>query len=469
MKPSITSWDLEEADQTRERDPRAALEVYAAADPAAVAASEQRLAWLFEQIRHTQPEQFLPLIRYAVEHASGTSRRWALHLLASSHWYHCDGPNARARWRTALLEGHEIRDELWIGCAANLAMSYAADGRTFESLVFNGMALRAAQASGFDYSIGFSSSRRGWQLTAVGELERAGQAFEQAEAAARRLDDVDQHQSVMCNITGGRSRLCRASGDFERALEQQELQVELCEQMPANQKPVLVGAHCSLLDLRYQLFPERRSEILAELEAVPERYSLAEEWRWTWRSRVLPLRMWHAIEEQDDLPAARAIGRELLEFIPEHFDDEEVMERASELGRMFVNGLASPQDSAAAYNMAANAALRRLLSINRSAHELPELAEATPEDWEILDTHRASLAGKHEATFEAIREIWHAGHPACELVLQDDSKLKACGWCKRILSLENQWLPIARFLPPSGDFQVSHGICPSCQEGFMNS
>jgi len=466
MTPPEPSAALNDVDRSREQDPQAALELYATIAPSLLAQDEERLVWIFEQIRHSQDKAFLPLVEYAAENTPGLPGRWALHILASAAWYQGDRKTARTHWHAAIEAGRAVKDELWVGCVENLGLVHGAEGHTFESLVLTGMAARVAEDSGFDYSTGYGASRRGWQLTGLGEFKRAESEFERAEAVLGRVGDGPRSDGIAASIAGGRAKLYRAMGEYDLALIEQEKHVALCELLPESQKPVLVGSYCSRIELCYQVFAERRLEILTELEGIPDRYPIGEQWDWAWRNEVLPLRLRYALEEKQDFALALDIGRELLLFLEKHSDDLGIIERASELGRVFAEQLDSPDDSYAAYDVAAKAALRRLLDVNRSAHELPELAEATAEDWEILDAHRKSLLARHAAVFGAIEILWRAGHAASDLLLDEDGYVQACGWCRRIRSKEGHWLPLAQYLPPDDDLSITHGICKSCSAQF---
>lgn len=466
MSEMITTEALDQADRDRGVDLQSAMAAYASASPVELAADEARVLWIFESLRGSLDERFLPLAQHVAKSLSGTPRRWALKFLATSAWYAGDHDSAEINWRCSMEEGREVRDELWVGVTENLAMIFSHRGRTFESLVLNGMALRASQASGFASTTAFGAARRGSLLTSLGEYQRAAFAFRDAALASSRIEEEARRLGVESSIASGRASLFRAMGDFDSALLELEKLLDYCRTLPPAQRASLMAAESHRIELLYELHPRRRGQLVAEMEQLPELYPTSERWDASWRNELLHLRLRYVLEELRDRELALELARELLAFVQSHADDERLMERASELGNLFTDQLDSPEDSHAAYVIAATAALRRLLAVNRSAHELPELAEATPEDWEILSTYRSRLLSQHAEMFEAIRRLWKAGNPAYDLVLDEEGTLKACGWCRRILSLEGDWLPIAPFLPPARDFEVSYGMCPSCREGL---
>ena len=452
----------------REDNPAAALELYRSLDPRELLHDEERLTWIFRQLRHTLDPRFEPMAQIVASEGRGVGQRRALHFLASRAYYDGNRPAAAELWQRALELGRSVRDRLWVSGVANLGLIYGARGRSFESLVLSGMAFRAAQAGCCKYSAAHTAARLGAQLTELLALDEAEAAFLFAEEIAPSVSDSDRKNAVLLAIAKGRSSLHRARGDYSAALVEQERHVELCEELPPHRLAQLVGAQCGRIDLIYRAFPERRGEALAELEQIPERYPLGEQFHWLWLNDLLPLRLDYLIEVEGNIAKALEVARELYALLERREDDLELMERASELGRIFAERLHAPARSAAAYKLAATAALRRLLEINRSSHELPELAEATRKDWEILQRHRQRLLSLHSSLSDAIRELWRKGHPAVDLVLDDNGFIRACGWCQRIQSRDDgSWLHVSQYLPPAGELQITHGICHDCREALM--
>ncbi len=467
MNESETMAALQRADQLREHDPRAALEVYSSAQPAAVICDVPRLAWVFDQVSVSLDQRFEALLVHAVEHATGDLRRRALQLLASECWYRGRVDEAERYWLEGATAGRAQADELWISCILNVALLYMSRGQTFESLVISGRAKRAARELGATYNFGSSCVRRGMTLVRVGELDRAQAELDEAWEAAALLDDGRRRALLLSTVALWRSKLASSRGNLVGALYEINIHIDFVESLPvARQEVVLLNALCDRIELEFELQPERRDELLAEVETLPSRMALREVWEPTWRLRMLGVRLGHALHERGDSVAALEHGRELLELLPQVLESDYLTKHASHLGQVFREQLDSPEDSRRAYHLAASTALRRILELNSITRELPELAEATQEDWEILDAYGRTLVAGHEQLMEAIRELWSAAHPSVGL-LEERGTIKSCAWCRRIRSCEGHWLPVAQFLPTESEFEISHGICPSCSERVM--
>ncbi|MCB9914874.1 MAG: hypothetical protein H6828_06945 [Planctomycetes bacterium] len=449
----------------RAEDAAAALRLYAGCPAAELAADPERSVWIFQQIRRTLDGTFDELIELVSETGRGLEQRWALHLRATSAWYGGHIRDAKQLWRRAVDAGRDVRDELWGGCVENLAMVHSYQGNVFESLVLGRVALERAIEGDFPYSIAHGGARLGRVFTGIGEYERAAAVFDVAASVLERLDDSRSRTSALHALTGGRAWLHFVSGDFRRALEQHEAFMSTFAELGPNFAPVEAGAVCTRIRLEYEIYPERRAELMAQLEAVPESHPVGEHWTDAWLNELLPMRLRHAIE-LGDRGAALAAARAWLDFVDRFHTGANLVQFAVELGAIFADELDSPQDSHRAYELAADGMLRLLLTLNRSAQELPELDEVRKDDLELLEKHRARLATRRDELGARIVALWRAGHPARELVLDADGTLKACSWCSRVLSSEGRWLPAAELLPPEDEFQVTHGICPHCSDAF---
>lgn len=467
-------------DELRAAGSTAALEAYAKVEPRAIASDATRLEWVMEHARESLDEAFTPLFEYVVAELDGVPRRQALQLLGSGCWYRGEMARAERYWLQGAAEGRELADGHWVTCVLNVALLFMARGRTFESLVFSGRAKRAARKLGDENLFALSSARRGMGLVRVGELERAQVELDIAKKAMPSLEPGQRRQLLRSISTLWRARLQRARGDIEGALELLREHISATESLPrVRRESVMFEAVCDRIQLELEVMPERRAKLLEEIEAVPRTLGLRPEWLDSWRLRLLEVRLRHAILEGRDAAIGIELGREVLDLLPGELSHDYLIGRASELGRIFSEELDSEEDARRAYGLAASVSLRRIVELNRVTAELPELSDATPEDWEVLDSLRHSMRQRHAALFDAIREQWSAGHPSVELLRDGTSDVKACAWCHRILSSDGRWLPVAQFLPseldlPSAraeeqlEFEVTHGICPSCSERLLS-
>ena len=458
---------LEAADALQSVDAAAALAAYLDFPVETVAGDEPRVRWILEQPGPTHSQDYVPLLDHILDGPEPFLARKARNVLATGLWYRGERRLAEGQWLQAVEEGRELRDELWIGCLSNLAMLADRNSRMFEALVLLGMAQRASLERSSHYSVAFASSRLGDLRQTLGDVRRSAQEFELAERHTALVEDPRRRAFLLSTLHVGRARLLRRQGQFAQALAYQDRYVEHNRNLPESQLPVLVGSLAEQLELRYELEPAGRGELLRELESLHTRHGLGEHWLDALDNGLLPLRLRHAIEEERDLPAALERARELLAFLERFCSDEELAFRASQLGRTFSEHLASAEDSQRAFAVAANAALRRILEMTQAARVLPELLEATRDDLEVLASYRARLLEHHASLSSAIADLWRAGHPAVQLVLDDSETVTACAWCRRIQCRDALWLPLAQFLPDSESLPVNHGICPACMEQVM--
>jgi hypothetical protein len=49
------------------------------------------------------------------------------------------------------------------------------------------------------------------------------------------------------------------------------------------------------------------------------------------------------------------------------------------------------------------------------------------------------------------------------------SLLPICAWCKRVRNDSGYWYQIEKYITAHSNTQITHGICPECQEKMMNA
>lgn len=449
------------ADQYRETEPEAAQEAYLAGDVDEVLGDPGRMDWLLERLTGELGESAVGLLEACVARSTvELQRRRALCSLASWHWYRGQREEALGRWRRARELGRELRDELWVGCSLNLALAFHSLGRGIESLALTTAAKQAAIALGSAYSVAYASVRRGNFFTRAGAFEAAELEFEDAQEAHAAIEDAARREVIESTLALGRARLHRERGELEFALRHQLRHLELVRRLPPAQLPVMVGALCTTLRLRYELEPENREALYEELLEVPRRYPLEETYDEAWRNELLKLELRRA-ELQCDRERLVQVALETLTFVKDFSAEDEHVRRFAELGKL-LEEVERPVESQRAYGLAAEASLRRILELDHRALEATELSELRPEELRVLVEARARRLEEHKALFEAIAGQWRAGHPAARLVLDDGDTIKACAWCHLIHTVGDRWVPLAEFLPPESEASVSHGICPRC-------
>jgi hypothetical protein len=169
--------------------------------------------------------------------------------------------------------------------------------------------------------------------------------------------------------------------------------------------------------------------------------------------------------DRGDRAAALVWAGELLDLYRADAGSR-AMEDATALGRTFVEELHAPDAARVAFDIAATASLRSIVEAHRATCDLPELAEATPYDWELLARYRQRLASGQRDLLDTVAAHLRPGEPAFDLLASNDL-FRLCAWCGRVRASDDHWLPVAHFLPPDDSPRVTHGICPDCRTRFF--
>ena len=49
------------------------------------------------------------------------------------------------------------------------------------------------------------------------------------------------------------------------------------------------------------------------------------------------------------------------------------------------------------------------------------------------------------------------------------SLLPVCAWCKQVRNDSGYWYQIEKYITAHSNTQITHGICPECQEKMLNT
>jgi hypothetical protein len=49
------------------------------------------------------------------------------------------------------------------------------------------------------------------------------------------------------------------------------------------------------------------------------------------------------------------------------------------------------------------------------------------------------------------------------------SLLPICAWCKRVRNDSGYWYQIEKYITAHSNTQITHGICPECQDKMLNT
>ena len=448
-------------DRERDGDPEAALRAYASADPAAVVCDSDRMQWITEQIVELPPVALHPLLELAITDGVGLAQRRAAHLMAIVHWYGGNAEAAEGLWLRAVELGREAADETWGGCIQNLAMAFSARGRFFEGLVLLGMAVRAARDRGDDFSQSFALVKRATALIQFDAVDAAEGELRRAEELWVRVTDERRRLAVITNGLLVWSTIYNRRKQWNESLRVTYERLELYEEFPPASSMVLLSAHGSRICALFELEPGRRGELIEEFRGLGDRFGLEESWRPALQNDVEELRLRHAIEDTGDRDEGLRSAGLVLEYYRDNVRDDDLIRRADSLGRYFTQ-LGDSDGARAAYDLAATAVLGRVMQMERSSGELPEVAEATAEDLKILNEHRQRLVERRGDLYEAIMQLWKPGNPAFDLVAGEGDLICICAWCQRVRTTTGSWIPIAQFFPDPG-IRATHGICAECR------
>lgn len=123
-----------------------------------------------------------------------------------------------------------------------------------------------------------------------------------------------------------------------------------------------------------------------------------------------------------------------------------------------------------ALDRAATYAVQRIFETERAVRELPELAQVSREDFELLGRARMRYAGEHRDLLRSLAGLFEAaaerGEPWLDALRSGDAAL-VCAWCERVRSAGGAWIPVGHYLPRGGPLQLTHGICTDCSAHFL--
>jgi hypothetical protein len=453
------------ADRLRGAQRVRALQMYAALREELDPSDDERILWICDQVAPTPPPELTPVFERAANEGSPVVRRAALHALASAAFYAGDRAAAERLWTRGMREPHVERDRYWIRSCLNLAMVLFERRCVFEPLVLTGVGKRAAMIAGLPYLRAYAALRHAHILTLVGDLERAREELDDADSVIDEIHDEGERRVVMHEARTARALLFEAGGDLEAAHEERSRQLAWMEEYRHVENPVLAQVHMAKLELRFGLEEDERIAVLCEFEEIPHLYALDKEWRETWRRRFIGLRIREATA-RGARESALHHSRWLLDLLRIATRDPRTAARASALGRLLAQDLQEPTLARAAFELGSEACVERILEAYHASNTIPELSEATADNWEALMRYRKQLLEQQRELLESVASHLRPGEPAYDLLAHNDL-ISVCAWCGRARTHEHTWLPVSHLLPPERSYSVSHGICEDCREAHF--
>lgn len=187
---------------------------------------------------------------------------------------------------------------------------------------------------------------------------------------------------------------------------------------------------------------------------------------------VLEVEIGAALGEAE--PSVRA-GRAALERMAGvdrgSFLSADVVHQGGLLARAFER-LGEVELAHQAYDRMAAAVLVSLEQVDECARWLPELGPATGEDMAPLSRARKKFLREQKALLGRVASLLESqGKSRVRALLVHPEKaglVAICAWCESVRTSEDLWLPIGHFVPRSGPFEVTHGMCPPCAAEFRD-
>ncbi|MEM1416674.1 MAG: hypothetical protein AAGH15_17310 [Myxococcota bacterium] len=456
---------LAEIDALRDTDRSAALEGYAALQDRIAVNDAERILWLADQVAPPPPPELGRLFARVSDAGDAPLRRAAEHAQATIAWFAGRREEAELRWSRCMHAAD--RDRVWIRTCLSLSMALGARGCLFEPVVLSGLGARAAADLGEPYLEAYAAFARASLLLDMGDTARAEAAARDGSEAAAAVRCPGRGRVVAYMRFDVRADLHQARGALDQALLEREKQLAWLKGHGAGQGPVLAEVHGRLLALRYELEPSRRRSTLAAIARLPDTYRLGPGWAGDGLRDLLLLRLRDAVE-RGAAAEARKTARSLLDDLAA---DRHASRRVRTATRVALS-LAPLEDDEGlarkALELASQASLLRILVAARVTREIPALAHATTEDWEILRAYREHLRAEQQAVLETVATVLEPGVASLEFLVEDGS-LSICAWCQGVRTAHDTWLPLAHYVPTDTAFAVSHGICPACVGQYFDA
>lgn len=185
---------------------------------------------------------------------------------------------------------------------------------------------------------------------------------------------------------------------------------------------------------------------------------------------VLEVEIGAALGESDTV---RRAGREALDRMADvdraSFLAADYVHQGGLLARAFER-LGAFELAQETYDRMAAAVLVSLEQVDECARWLPELGPATGDDDAPLSMARKQFLREQKTLLGCVARLLESQGAARVRALftqpGKDGLVAICAWCERVRTAEEVWLPIGHFVPRSGPFEVTHGICPPCAIEF---
>jgi hypothetical protein len=361
--------------------------------------------------------------------------------------------------------GHRVERLACLG----LAKVYAQQRRGFEALVLARMAGNLARKAGNTWDLCVARSRACLALQVIDDGERLARAVDELE---RSLDELpaERARPLRAMVHGLRVEAALEIEDFEGARKGLEALRTLdgTEGIPVDPRlPLYLEAEVELRTGR----PREALALVERVRAEPAKSAASE----------LPLTMLEArcrLESGDEAEARRVLLG-ILDVLdgepdPDPLGTGQRIRWATEVGRLLQERCAAPEDARRAFDVAAGWVVRRIVELDRTMGQIPELSGVGPEELKALTDFRNRYVREQGEILDRVAALFGGDAPPPGLIQgEGDADAEpgfflACAWCRRVRNSAGRWLPIGEFLPDDRHLRISHGICIDCHRRWLD-
>lgn len=359
--------------------------------------------------------------------------------------------DAEARLREILGQLRGSGTRLERTAYSSLAVVYQNQGREFEALVLTRIVLRLSTDAADPWEACVAHQQYCSLLFALGDWVHMDAALADLERVLR-VANPPWAWKMWRYIHGERAETALQRGDIEA------MRASMCamlEAVPAGTDPAVLSQWYPLLTARLALAEGRPADAITHLQqdglATMEQADIA------------AVQAYFLVEDAD---AAVARGRACLDRLA---SEREVwggaaqrLRSSAKMASLFEDHGAEPDDVRRAYDIAAEAAMRRIFELEHSLATLPDLGVVEPADMQALAAFRVRFRDGHARLLARLTSYLVAELESGSPLEVNEGHLRVCAWCHRIASRASRWLPVGHLLPSQAGVPVTHTICPDC-------
>ncbi|MHC4923423.1 MAG: tetratricopeptide repeat protein [Planctomycetota bacterium] len=376
---------------------------------------------------------------------------------------------AESLLRTLLSKDFSLGSRTERLAALALARVFALQRRGFEALVMARVAAGLARKAGSPWDLCLARSRICMAFQVLADRQRLEAALDELE---RSLLAIPRDRALPLDMTVQAAR-AEAAIDEKNAAAAREALDKLKTLIPERGPRRGDARLPDFLEAQVLLLEERAAEALQAVErarALPTRVAASD----------LALLMLEArcrlISEGKE--AARAPAHEVLRRLEGVLETDNLgtgqrIRYATVAGHFLMAEGEDEEAANRAFDLAADVVIERILEVDRTLDELPGLRSVASDDLRALGDYRNRYVEEQPEILDRLAAFFLESTPR-NLVRpsaneEDETFFNACAWCRRIRNTRGVWLPIGQFVPDNRGMRVSHGICPGCQQRWLES